>query len=100
MSSDETQSALSRAYDLVEAGKYDEARAILEPILADNRDNADAWWIYAHAVTDPDEGRNALENVLRINPRYPDAAELLAQALSLSGLLPALGPRATQKGRS
>ena len=34
MSSDETQSALSRAYELVEAGNYDEARAILEPILA------------------------------------------------------------------
>ena len=78
--SDEMQSALSRAYDIVEAGKFDEARAILEPILADNRDNADAWWIYAHAVTDPEEGRHALENVLRINPRYPDAAELLAQA--------------------
>jgi len=94
MSSDETQSALSRAYDLVEAGKYDEARAILEPILADNRNNADAWWIYAHAVTNPDEGRNALENVLRINPRYPDAADLLAQARSLTPERPNITPLA------
>ncbi len=94
MSSDETQSALSRAYDLVEAGNYDEARAILEPILADNRDNADAWWIYAHAVTSPDEGQHALENVLRINPSYPDAAELLAQARSVGTEPPEIVPLA------
>ncbi len=30
-------------------------------------------------LTDADEGREALENVLRINPNYPGAAELLAQ---------------------
>ncbi len=80
MSSDETQSALSRAYNLVEAGNYGEARAILEPILAANKNNADVWWIYAHAVDNPEAGRDALENVVRIDPRYPGASELLAQA--------------------
>ncbi len=94
MSSDETQLALSRAYDLVEAGKYDEARAILEPILASDKNNADAWWIYAHAVTNPDDGREALENVLRINPKYPDAADLLAQARSLAPEQPNITPLA------
>ena len=94
MSSDETQSILSRAYDLVEAGKYDEARAILEPILAADKNNADAWWIYAHAVTNPEDGREALENVLRINPKYPDAADLLAQARSLVPERPNVRPLA------
>ena len=94
MSSDETQLALSRAYDLVEAGKYDEARAILEPILAADKNNVDAWWIYAHAVTNPDDGREALENVLRINPKYPDAADLLAQARSLAPERPNITPLA------
>jgi len=94
MSSDETQSALSRAYDLVEAGKYDEARAILEPILAANKDNADAWWVYAHAVTNPDDGRAALENVLRIDPKYPDAADLLAQARAVAPERPTITPLA------
>ena len=65
MSSDETQSALSRAYELVEAGNYSDAQAIVDPILA---------------VTDPEAGRDALENVLRIDPQYPGAAELFAQA--------------------
>jgi hypothetical protein len=69
--------ALSRAYELVEAGKPEEARTVLEPILINDRDNADAWWIYAHAVTDPTEARHALGNVLRVNPNYPGAAELM-----------------------
>ncbi|HLU09783.1 MAG TPA: hypothetical protein VK003_08960 [Oceanobacillus sp.] len=69
--------ALSRAYELVEAGKPEEARTVLEPILINDRDNADAWWIYAHAVTDPAEARHALGNVLRINPNYPGATELM-----------------------
>ena len=83
MSSDETKSALSRAFELVEAGRYDEAREILDPILDADRNNADAWWIYAHAVTNPEDGTDALENVLRINPRYPGAQELLGQARQL-----------------
>jgi predicted Zn-dependent protease len=70
--------ALSRAYELVEAGKPDEARTVLEPILVNDRDNADAWWIYAHAVSDPNEARHALGNVMRVNPNYPGAAELKA----------------------
>lgn len=70
--------ALSRAYELVEAGKPDEARTVLEPILINDRDNADAWWIYAHSVNDPTEARHAIGNVLRINPNYPGAAELMA----------------------
>ena len=69
--------ALSRAYELVEAGKPEEARTVLEPILINDRDNADAWWIYAHSVTDPAEARHALGNVLRVNPNYPGAADLM-----------------------
>ena len=69
--------ALSRAYELVEAGKSDEARTVLEPILVNAPDNIDAWWIYAHAVDDPQDARRALENVLRIDPQYAGAAELL-----------------------
>jgi hypothetical protein len=92
MSSDATQSPLARAYDLVEAGRYDEARALLEPILASDFDNADAWWIYAHAVTDAALGRDALENVLRIDPNYPGATELLQQAETMAAPKPKITP--------
>jgi|GEM_PF-1042700 len=69
---------LQRAYELVEAGQPAEARAILEPLLEAEPRNADAWWIYSYAVEDPDTARNALKNVLSIDPDYPDAAALLS----------------------
>lgn len=90
--SDETRGALARAFDAVEAGDLESARQILEPILAAERDNADAWWIYSHAVTDPEQARDALENVVRINPDYPGASELLT---TLRDRLPERSPSAT-----
>ena len=75
--SDMRSLALTRAYELVEAGKSDEARTVLEPILLNDRDNVDAWWIYAHAVDDPVEARRALDHVIRLDRDYPGAAELM-----------------------
>jgi hypothetical protein len=69
---------LVRAYELIEAGSPEEALTLLRPILDAEPDNADAWWIYAHAVSDPEEARRALGNVLSLDPGYPEAAELLA----------------------
>lgn len=71
--------SLSRAYEHIESERLSEARAILEPIIANNKDNIEAWWLYAHAVEDKDEAREALNNVLRLDPNYPDANELLLQ---------------------
>jgi hypothetical protein len=67
---------LSEAYQLIEAEQLDEARAILEPLLAEDRDNADAWWLYVHAVTDSEAARDALDEVMRLDPNYPGAADL------------------------
>jgi hypothetical protein len=69
--------ALTRAYELIEADKLDDAKAILKPILDTDKDNADAWWLYAHAVTDAETARIALNNVLRLDRDYPEAADLL-----------------------
>lgn len=76
--SDMRSLALTRAYELVEAGKSEEARTVLEPILLNDRDNVDAWWIYAHAVDDADEARRALDHVIRLDRDYPGATDLLA----------------------
>lgn len=76
--SDDILSKLNQAFDHVEAGRLDEAIAILTPVLDAAPDNADAWWIYLHAVSDPVEARRALQNVLRIAPDYPGASEMLA----------------------
>ncbi|MBI5669868.1 MAG: hypothetical protein HZC41_17875 [Chloroflexi bacterium] len=74
---DQTQQALAEAFELIEADKLDEARGILKPMLTTHRDNPDVWWLYAHAVTEPEEARTALNQVLRLDPNYPDAAQLL-----------------------
>jgi hypothetical protein len=71
--------SLSRAYDLIEAERLPDARALLEPIVAREPNNADAWWLYAHAVENPDQAERALNNVLRLDRSYPGAAELLDQ---------------------
>lgn len=76
--SDETRSALRQAFDAIEAGDLESARAIIEPILVVEPDNADAWWVYSHAISDPEEAMTALDNVVRIDPEYPGAGELLS----------------------
>ncbi|MCK6578001.1 MAG: tetratricopeptide repeat protein [Anaerolineae bacterium] len=74
--SDDIQSKLSKAFEHVEGGRVEDAVEILKPVLEAAPDNADAWWIYLHAVSDPAEARRALGEVLRIAPDYPGAAEI------------------------
>lgn len=75
----EVDRQLSQAYELIEAGNYSEAREILEPLLVTERDNADVWWMYSHALEDREKAREALENVLRIDPNYEGAEDLLSE---------------------
>lgn len=89
---DQLQGTLASAYELIEADQLDEARSLLKPILADNPDNADAWWLYAHAVDDPEAARTALNNVLRLDREYPGAAALMGD---LEQAYPAGAPAVT-----
>lgn len=70
---------LTRAYELIEAEQMSQARDILESFLARERNNADAWWLYAHAVANIDEAQTALANVKRIDPNYPGVDALIEQ---------------------
>lgn len=67
---------LSKAYELIEADRLAEARTLLKPVMEEKPDNADVWWLYAHAVTDIGEARVALDNVIRLDPAYPEAEQL------------------------
>lgn len=92
--SDDRALALSTAFDLVEAGKPEEARALLEGLIGDGgdeRDNPDAWWIYAHTLSDPVEARSALRRLLELEPDYPGANDLLDE---LGRQFPDLAPAA------
>lgn len=74
--SEATSQVLLRAYELIEADKQDEARSMLEPILESERENADAWWLYVHAVDSAEEAQRAMENLRSIDPHYPGMKEL------------------------
>ena len=57
---------LNQAYEYIKAERNSEALALLEPLIRADRDNDDAWWLYANATDDEAAKRNALRNILRI----------------------------------
>jgi hypothetical protein len=82
----ENQQALEQAYQLIEAGQLGKARGMLEGILAQNQNSADAWWLYAHAIEDPSQAVTALENVVRLDPDNSEAKALLQTARQQAGV--------------
>jgi tetratricopeptide (TPR) repeat protein len=61
----------------IEAGERNRGRAILEGILADNKDHERAWMALSDLAKDKEEQVAALEHVLRINPNNFKARERL-----------------------
>ena len=77
--SNSVDATLQDAFDLIEQNQLEEARTILEPLLQSDSDNPAVWWIYAHAVETPEEGNQALDKVLQLDPTYPGASDLKTQ---------------------
>lgn len=77
MDKKEIKQQLSNAYDLIQRDELEEALEIINPILREQPDNADAWWLKANAATEPSEVRESLVNVLLIKPKDPRAEEML-----------------------
>jgi hypothetical protein len=76
----ESRKDLEHAFRLIKRDETEEAQQIIRPILDEEPDNVDAWWLLAYAVTEPREVRSALLNVLRLDPDYtnaPKAREML-----------------------
>ena len=75
MSRDELQ----RAYDLIKSGEGRQAETLLEPIVAADPDNMQAWWLLANAVDNPIRKRSALRQVLRLQPDHAKAQAMMAK---------------------
>ncbi len=75
--SNEIQSKLDEAFAYVEADRLEDALQVVSPILESDPENADAWWIYSYAVTDPREAYRALNNVKRLAPDYDGISEMI-----------------------
>jgi len=50
---------------------------VLLPVLKADEQNADAWWLMANALTDPNDAREALETLLRLRPDHDKAQRML-----------------------
>lgn len=75
-----TYEELRRAYALIKQEQIDEALALLRPIVVNEPENVDAWWLLANAAVEPAEAREALIQALRLDPDYanaPKAREML-----------------------
>lgn len=77
--SDATSGPLRDAYEAIQANQLPKARGILSTYIADKPEDPDAWWLYSYAAENPEEARKSLENVLRLDPTYPGARDLLTQ---------------------
>ncbi|MCB9451789.1 MAG: hypothetical protein H6672_10135 [Anaerolineaceae bacterium] len=74
---DTIEQMLAQAFELIEDEDLAGAQRILKPLIEADRNNADVWWLYAHAISDPETAHIALQNVLRIDKDYPEAQSLL-----------------------
>jgi hypothetical protein len=80
-----TSQTLKEAYQYIKAGDKSTARQLLELYTDQHPDDANGWWLMAHAVTHPDQRRHYLERVLDLNPGYAPAEKELRQ-LSAAGV--------------
>jgi hypothetical protein len=71
--------ALVEAYNLIKAGQKQDAGRILKSYLSRNKDDVQAWWLMAHAVTQPDTIRRCLEMVIKLDPDHAKARAMLEQ---------------------
>ena len=70
---------LNEAFELIEAGNMTDALTVLDEIRSEYSQNADYWWLYAHATDDESEGEAALRRVLELDANYPGATALAEQ---------------------
>jgi hypothetical protein len=67
-----------RAQELVQAGKDEEARDLLEQLIKEDRHNIPAWKLYAETWPKPKDKIRVWELCLRHNPSNPEAEQALA----------------------
>ena len=69
---------LAQAHAYIEAGNLEDAENLIRSLLEQEPDNTDAWWLLAHSVRDSDAARDALFQVLRLDPNDQQARSLLS----------------------
>ena len=84
---DEYQQKLEQAFDLIREERFEDAQLVLQPIIL-SRPDADAWWLWANAVSEPEDARHALSKVLEIDPNHAQAREFMTGLESVYPAMP------------
>jgi tetratricopeptide (TPR) repeat protein len=85
-----SQTLLEQGIGAALNGLRDEARALLTQVVEADERNEQAWLWLAGIVTDPEDMRTCLENVLQLNPDTAKAREGLAWVEQRYGARPAV----------
>ncbi len=75
--SDQTRQQLEQANTYIQNGQRDAARDVLESLVKTAPNYAEAWWLLAMVAATPKQMREALENVVRIQPDNAKARQQL-----------------------
>ncbi len=74
-----TAFTIQDALDLLRAGKKAEAQSILLPVVRQDPDNAEAWYLLGFTFTDPQKRLDSFRQVLRIDPSNQAAQKQIAK---------------------
>ncbi len=94
---DDNQRKLQQAYDLIRQERFEEAQLVLQPIIFD-APSADAWWLWANAVTEPEDARYALARVLEFDPGHSQAQQLISRLEHVYPAVPEAQPYSPAAG--
>ncbi len=81
---DDTRAQLQKSYALIKQGTLAEAFSVITAILEREPDNAEAWWLMAHAAPTADDAILACEQVLKLKPGYEPAQRMLIEQKLIS----------------
>jgi len=83
-----TDPHLQRVAELITVGQVDEAKHAITQLLRGYSEDADAWYLAARLMEDPEAQKRALQHTLTINPNHNEARDALNQLLVASGQKP------------
>jgi tetratricopeptide (TPR) repeat protein len=78
---DATEHKLEQAYNLMQQEDLESATAILQPLLINEPQNPDVWWLWANVAENPEDARHALDKVLQYDPDHA-AAQAMQERLN------------------
>jgi hypothetical protein len=73
-----SESQLREAYTLMKQGDKKGAAQLVQNVLREDRNNLNAWWLFANLLEDEEKVVKSLERVLALNPDHAGARKKLA----------------------